>query len=112
MSDTVDTVLRAPDDGWRYPSKHVEQLTDLNKLYSVASCWILIATIVRRFKPTETLGRVDRYIVSDALKLTSTAISKDKAGKRKEVPRFLMILKDRQLGTEYEDTTFVLTFGV
>jgi hypothetical protein len=28
MPDTVGTVLRAPDDGWRYHTKHVQQLTD------------------------------------------------------------------------------------
>ena len=27
----------------KYHPKHVEQLTDLNKLYSVASFWIIIA---------------------------------------------------------------------
>ena len=27
----------------KYHPKHVEQLIDLNKLYSVASCWIMIA---------------------------------------------------------------------
>ena len=42
--DTVDTVLWA-DDVWRYRPKHVEQLTDLNKLYSVAACWIFIAIL-------------------------------------------------------------------
>ena len=42
--DAVDTVLWA-DDVWRYRPKHVEQLTDLNKLYSVASCWIYIAIL-------------------------------------------------------------------
>jgi len=25
MPDAVDTVVYAPDDGWRYHSKHVEQ---------------------------------------------------------------------------------------
>jgi len=29
----------------KYLPKHVEQLTDLNKLYSFASCWIIIATL-------------------------------------------------------------------
>ena len=29
----------------KYHQKHVEQLTDLNKLYSVASCWIIIAIL-------------------------------------------------------------------
>ena len=32
MPDTVDTVLWAADDGWIYHPKHVEQLTDMNKL--------------------------------------------------------------------------------
>jgi len=41
---TVDTVIWAPDDGWRYHPKHVEQSKDINKLYIVASCWINIAT--------------------------------------------------------------------
>ena len=39
-----DTVTRAPDDGRRYHPKHVEQFTDINKLYIVASCWIIIDT--------------------------------------------------------------------
>jgi hypothetical protein len=34
----IDTVVCAPDDGWRYHSKHVEQFPD--KLCNVASCWI------------------------------------------------------------------------
>jgi len=33
MPDTVDTGTWAPDDGWRYHPKHVEQFTDINKLY-------------------------------------------------------------------------------
>jgi len=45
IPDTADIELRAPDDGWRYHLKHVEQLTNLNKLCSVASCWIIIAII-------------------------------------------------------------------
>jgi hypothetical protein len=42
MPDAVDTVIRAPDDEWRYHPKHVEQFTDTNKLYIVASCWTII----------------------------------------------------------------------
>jgi len=30
MPDTVDTVIRAHDDGWRYHPKHVEQFADIN----------------------------------------------------------------------------------
>jgi len=44
MPDTVDTVIWDPDDGWRYHPKRVEKFTDTNKLYIVASCWIIIAT--------------------------------------------------------------------
>jgi hypothetical protein len=36
--------LCAPDDGWRYHPKHVEQLPDINKLCKVASCLIYIKT--------------------------------------------------------------------
>ena len=43
-SSTVDTVIRAPDDGWKYHPRHVEQFADINKLYIVASCWIIIDT--------------------------------------------------------------------
>ena len=36
------THAHAPDDGWRYHPKHVEQFPDINKLCKVASCWICI----------------------------------------------------------------------
>ena len=36
----TDTVVCAPDDGWKYQPKHVEQFPDINKLCNVASCWI------------------------------------------------------------------------
>jgi hypothetical protein len=42
MPNGVDTVTRAPDDWWRYHPKHGKQFTDINKLYIVASCWIII----------------------------------------------------------------------
>ena len=42
--NTVDTVIWAPDYGWRYHLKHVEQYADINKLYIAASCWIIIDT--------------------------------------------------------------------
>ena len=40
IPDAVDTVVCAPDDGWKYQPKHVEQFPDINKLCNVASCWI------------------------------------------------------------------------
>ena len=41
MSDTVDTVIRARDDGWRYNPKAVEQFADINKLYIVAAASVV-----------------------------------------------------------------------
>jgi hypothetical protein len=43
-SSAVDTVVCAPDDGWKYHPKHVEQFPDINKLYNFASCWIYECT--------------------------------------------------------------------
>jgi len=34
----------APDDGWRYHPKHIEQFADINKLYTVAPCYIIVGT--------------------------------------------------------------------
>ena len=42
----VDAVVCAPDDGWKYHPKHVEQFTDINKLCNVASCWIYIGILL------------------------------------------------------------------
>jgi hypothetical protein len=36
----LNTVVCAPDDGWKYHPKHVEQFPDINKLCDVASFWI------------------------------------------------------------------------
>jgi hypothetical protein len=40
ISDAVDKVACAPDDGWRCHPKHVEQFPDVTKLCKAASCWI------------------------------------------------------------------------
>jgi hypothetical protein len=40
ITDAVDTVVCAPDDGWNYHPKHVEEFPDINKLCNVAFCWI------------------------------------------------------------------------
>jgi hypothetical protein len=40
ITDAVDKVVCAPDDGWKYHPKHVEQFPDINKLCDVAYCWI------------------------------------------------------------------------
>jgi hypothetical protein len=46
IPDAVDTVVCAPDDGWKYHPEHVEQFPDINKLYNVASCWIYIGILL------------------------------------------------------------------
>jgi len=47
VHNSVSTVpgINETCTGVKYHPKHVEQLTDLNKLYSVASCWIIIAIL-------------------------------------------------------------------
>ena len=50
MPDAVDTVECAPDDGWRYHPKNVEQITDVNKLCNVASCWTFIGILKFMFR--------------------------------------------------------------
>jgi hypothetical protein len=51
IPDAVDTVVRGPDDGWRYHSKHVEQFPNINKLCKVVSCWIYIGIYLRCTEP-------------------------------------------------------------
>ena len=52
----------------KYHPKHVEQLTDLNKLYSVASCWIIIVilygarSIDREKKNEKSVNRKDPFL--------------------------------------------------
>jgi len=54
-TDAVDTVVWAPNDGWWYHPKHVEQFPD--KLCNVASCWIYIRIIVHL---SRVLSQMDR----------------------------------------------------
>jgi hypothetical protein len=44
-------VVRAPDDGWWYYLKHVEQFPDINKLCNIESCWIYIGIYLRCTEP-------------------------------------------------------------
>jgi hypothetical protein len=46
IPDAVDTVVCAPDYGWKYHPKHVEQFPDINILGNVASCWIYIGILL------------------------------------------------------------------
>jgi len=51
VADAVDTVVCAPDDGWRYDPKYVELFPEINKLCNVASCWIYIRIYLRFTDP-------------------------------------------------------------
>ena len=39
----------APDDGWKNSLKHVQHLTEINKLRNVASCWLYSANILAMY---------------------------------------------------------------
>jgi hypothetical protein len=41
IPDAVDTVVCAPDDGWRYHPKHVEQFPDIIKCVTLHLGYIL-----------------------------------------------------------------------
>jgi hypothetical protein len=60
MPDTVGAVLWAPEDGWKYHPKHVEHLTDINKLYTEVY-W--------------TVHHLDSWIKIDQLDVTCFIIS-------------------------------------
>jgi hypothetical protein len=57
ITDAVDTVVGAPDDGWKYHPKHVEQFPDINKLCDVASCWIYTGILLEAH-PTLHISRI------------------------------------------------------
>jgi len=42
IADGVDTVVCAPDAGWKYHPKHVEQFPDIKKRCNVTSFWLYI----------------------------------------------------------------------
>ena len=53
MPDAVDTVVCAPDDGWKYHPKHVAQFPEINKLCNTASCWIYISEYIYNIRTPE-----------------------------------------------------------
>jgi hypothetical protein len=58
--DAVDTVVYAPDDGWKYHPKHVEHFLDINKLCDVVSCWIYEYTgILLGARPILHISRIN-----------------------------------------------------
>jgi hypothetical protein len=67
IPDAVDTVVCAPDDGWKYHPKHEEQFPDINKLCYVASCWIYeYIGILLRARPILHISRIK---VEESVKL-------------------------------------------
>ena len=72
IPDAVDTVVCAPDDGWWYHPKHVEQFPDINKLCNVASCWIHIRIFLRCTDPW-TLNSLLFFLKEDS-RLTTVMI--------------------------------------
>jgi hypothetical protein len=46
VANAVDTVVCAPDDGWKYHPKYLEHFPDINKLGNVASFWIYIGILL------------------------------------------------------------------
>jgi hypothetical protein len=67
IPDAVDTVVCAPDDGWKYHPKHVEQFPNINKLFNVASCWIYIGLLLR----AHYILHISRIRVKRLLSVTS-----------------------------------------
>jgi hypothetical protein len=68
MPDTADTVIWAPDDKRSYHSKHVEQFTDINKLYIVTSCWTIIdICLIESFGVTVWGRKLLWFVSSDGL---------------------------------------------
>jgi hypothetical protein len=66
IPDAVDTVVCAPDDGWKYHPKHVEQFPDISKLCDVASCWIYEYTgILLGARPILHISRIKVKASSD-----------------------------------------------
>jgi hypothetical protein len=60
-------VLCAPDDGWKYHPKHVEQFPDINKLCNVTSCWIYEYTgILLGTRPILHISRIKFKLCSYA----------------------------------------------
>ena len=51
----------APDDGRKNRLKHVERLTEINKLRNVASCWLYTANILAMHRPMNVKFMGDKF---------------------------------------------------
>jgi hypothetical protein len=49
IPDAVDTLVFAPDDGWWYHQKHLEQFPDKINCVTFASCWLYFRICVQLF---------------------------------------------------------------
>ena len=63
IADAVDTVVCAPDDGWWYRPKHVQQFPDINKLCNFASCWVNIRILLRCTDPWTLNSKYLPYVI-------------------------------------------------
>jgi len=41
----------APEDGWKNRLKHMERLTEINKFWNVAACWLYSVNILAMHRP-------------------------------------------------------------
>jgi len=80
----------APDNGWRYHPKHVEQFPDINKLCNVSSCWAYIG-IRETLLPYEELE--EKIVVG---LITVTAVMQDKE-QRGETARINLSIEGRSI---------------
>ena len=78
----ADTVVCAPDDGWWYHPKYVEQLPDINKLCNVASCWIYI-----RIFPVLLSAHKSSVLLSESFQANSRKIFR--SGRKTMNPQYV-----------------------
>ena len=97
VPDAVDTVVCAPDDGWRYIPKHVEHFPEINKPCNVASCWIYITIYLRCTDPwTSNLHQLWFLDLTDS-RPWKPAVSSGTA----EIPRLLRNIRSRIFVPKY-----------
>ena len=67
----------APDDGRKTRLKHVERLTEINKLWNVASCWLNSVNILAMHGPMNVKHNVellDKYWIGNYVELSDCGI--------------------------------------
>jgi hypothetical protein len=61
LPDAVNTVVCAPDDGWSYHPKHVEQFPYISKMCKISSCLIYIGIDSRKFRHLQFIIAMTAY---------------------------------------------------